>query len=87
MIVVGEWMGDTGDASFTAALLEEFNLVHRVPLPNWSDTAHQLTVWDRKLESARGKQKEKSKKRRRASQVRFRGVCIGSQIHVGCNTS
>jgi hypothetical protein len=73
VIVVGEWMGDTGDASFTAALLEDFNLVLRVQLPNWSDTAHELTVWERKLKAARGKQK---KKRKRDIQVRTMGVCL-----------
>ena len=60
MCVVGEWAGDTGDAAFTAALLAGFALAQRVPLPNWSDTAHELTVWERKsgLTAGPGKQRK-----------------------------
>ncbi len=58
MCVVGEWMGDTGDASFTAALLEGFELVQRVSLPNWSDSAHELTVWKRKQAGISKKRKK-----------------------------
>ena len=71
MAVVGEWMGDTGDAFFTAALLEDFWLVQRVHLPNWSDTAHELTVWDRKQPPGPGKKGKKGKKRQSAPQVRL----------------
>ncbi|EIE18633.1 Clavaminate synthase-like protein [Coccomyxa subellipsoidea C-169] len=45
--VVGEWLGDTADESFAAALLAGWRLVRRVPLPNWTDTAHELTIWRR----------------------------------------
>ena len=62
-------MGDTGDASFTAALLEGFQLVQRVHLPNWSDTAHELTVWNRKQPPGPGKKGKKGKKRQIAPQV------------------
>lgn len=45
--VIGEWDGDTGNASFTAALQTGWRLSERVPLPNWTDTSHELTVWER----------------------------------------
>ncbi len=45
--VVGEWNGDTAEPCFTAALLAGFRLAQRVPLPNWSDSAHELTIWER----------------------------------------
>lgn len=47
MCVVGEWDGDTGSPALTAALQHQFCLVQRVALPNWTDTAHELTVWER----------------------------------------
>ena len=47
MCVVGEWGGDTGSSAFTAALLAGWRLVQRVALPNWPDSAHELTVWER----------------------------------------
>jgi len=43
--VVGEWGGNTGDGKFAAALVGGFKLVRRVPLPQWGDTAHELTIW------------------------------------------
>ena len=46
--VVGEWDGDTGSPEFTMGLQENFTMENRVHLPNWSDTAHELTVWSRK---------------------------------------
>lgn len=45
--VVGEWDGDTGSPSFAASLQIGWRLVERVPLPNWSDSSHDLTVWER----------------------------------------
>lgn len=45
--VVGEWQGDTGDESFSAALLADWRLIRRVGLPNWTDTAHELAIWQR----------------------------------------
>ncbi len=47
MCVVGEWDGDTAEPAFTAQLLAGFRLIDRCPLPNWTDTAHELTVWER----------------------------------------
>lgn len=47
MCVVGEWLGDTADEAFAAALLRDWMLVRRVALPNWTDTAHELTIWQR----------------------------------------
>jgi len=46
--VVGEWDGDTAEPAFTAQLLAGFQLVDRCALPNWTDTAHELTVWERR---------------------------------------
>ncbi len=49
MCVVGEAPGgDTGSLAFAGALAAGFRLVQRLPLPNWSDTAHDLTIWDRR---------------------------------------
>jgi hypothetical protein len=46
---VGELVhGDTGDERFLAALQDEFALINRVALPNFSNTAYELTVWKRK---------------------------------------
>lgn len=45
--VIGEWDGDTGSASFTRALQKEWRLLERVVLPNWTDSGHELTIWDR----------------------------------------
>lgn len=58
VFVVGEWAGDTATSAFTAALLAGFSLVERLPLPNWSDSAHELTVWQRAVKQSR-KQKLK----------------------------
>ena len=40
--------GDTGSAVFYGALRALFSLAQRLPLPNWSDTAHELTIWERR---------------------------------------
>ena len=48
MCVVGEWDGDTAEPAFTAQLLAGFRLVDRCALPNWTDSAHELTVWERR---------------------------------------
>ena len=50
--VVGEWDGDTAERTFTAQLLAGFRLVDRCALPNWTDTAHELTVWERRSEAS-----------------------------------
>ncbi len=47
MCFVGEWYGDTGDAAFMLQLQSDYQLKHRIALPNWSDTAHELTIWQR----------------------------------------
>lgn len=46
--LVGEWDGDTGRPEFTRALLRGWSLQEAIPLPNWSDTAHDLTLWTRR---------------------------------------
>ena len=50
--VVGEWDGDTGTAPFTDVLYRNWSLQHAIKLPNWSDTAHDLTIWSRKAATA-----------------------------------
>ena len=47
MCLVGEWNGDTGDTKLEALLLGSFRLIRRLALPNWTDTAHELTIWQR----------------------------------------
>ena len=46
--LVGEWDGDTGSHAFSQALLLGWSLQEAIPLPNWSDTAHDLTIWKRR---------------------------------------
>ena len=46
--VVGEWDGNTADAKFAHALSRSFRLARRRRLPQWGDTAHELTVWTRR---------------------------------------
>ena len=48
MCFIGEWYGDTGTLDFAATLQSDFSLIRRVRLPNWTDTAHELTVWKRR---------------------------------------
>ena len=50
MCIVGEWRGHTGDDALTALLLRDFTLLRRVALPNWTDTAHELTIWHRRAQ-------------------------------------
>ena len=45
---VGEWRGDTGDASFETQLAQGWELVSRLPLPCWGDTIEDLTIWTRR---------------------------------------
>lgn len=54
MCHVGEWRGHTGDDGLTAALLRDFTLARRVAVPNWADTAHELTIWRRRHPYAAG---------------------------------
>eukprot|EP00892_Ulva_mutabilis_P004997 jgi/Ulvmu1/286/UM001_0290.1 len=49
--LVGEWDGDTGTHDFSEVLLMGWTLQEAIPLPNWSDTAHDLTIWRRRPES------------------------------------
>ncbi|OQR84505.1 hypothetical protein ACHHYP_13300 [Achlya hypogyna] len=52
LVYVGEWYGETGDRQFECDVMKSFKLVQRVALPNWTDTAHELTIWDRKATSS-----------------------------------
>ena len=46
--VVGEWDGNTADETFARTLARSFRLRRRRRLPQWGDTAHELTVWTRR---------------------------------------
>lgn len=46
--VVGEWDGNTADETFAGTLARSFRLRRRRRLPQWGDTAHELTVWTRR---------------------------------------
>ncbi len=48
--IVGEWRGHTGDDALTESLLRGFTMQQRIALPNWTDTAHELTIWRRRAE-------------------------------------
>jgi hypothetical protein len=48
LALIGEWDGDTGSSAFEHKLLSGWDLVEAIPLPNWSDTAHDLTIWHRR---------------------------------------
>lgn len=50
--MVGEWDGDTADQRFAADLLAGWRLAQRVALPNWGDSAHELTIWERRQPEA-----------------------------------
>ncbi|BDA49847.1 hypothetical protein COCOBI_14-4670 [Coccomyxa sp. Obi] len=73
--VVGEWLGDTGDESFAAALLSDWSLIRRVALPNWTDTAHELTIWQR---SEPAKKQHKKKQKLRHADAKYNGRPPGS---------
>jgi hypothetical protein len=46
--VVGEWDGNTADGEFAWTLFRHFFLEKKIALPQWGDTAHDLTIWRRK---------------------------------------
>ena len=56
LALVGEWDGNTADGAFASLLTKHFYLARRAALPQWGDTAHELTVWrrKRKKQTARG---------------------------------
>lgn len=45
--IVGEWDGDTGTSAFVEHLCSHWRLRKVVQLPNWTDSAHDLTIWQR----------------------------------------
>ncbi len=47
LIMLQEWDGDTADVPFASEILREFDLLRTVALPQWTDTAHDLTLWRR----------------------------------------
>lgn len=49
--VVGEVDGDTGTTAFLRALVDQFTLERKVPLPNFGDTVYELTIWQRRANS------------------------------------
>lgn len=48
IIHVGEYAGDTADRSFESELHKGYQLVKRIDLPNWCNTAYAMTIWQRK---------------------------------------
>lgn len=48
--LVGEWNGTTATQNFEVALHKSFDLYKRCTLPNWPNTANDLTIWQRKNE-------------------------------------
>jgi hypothetical protein len=48
LALIGEWDGDTGTPAFTRHLQAHWNLQTTISLPNWTDTAHDLTIWRRR---------------------------------------
>ncbi|KAF0690340.1 Aste57867_18271 [Aphanomyces stellatus] len=51
LLHVGEWHGTTGDRQFECDVMKSFDLKERVALPNWGDTAYELTVWTRRTKA------------------------------------
>jgi hypothetical protein len=49
--LVGEWLGDSGTPELEGQLYAHWTLVDSVPLPNWTDTAHNLTIWQRRTKT------------------------------------
>lgn len=47
VFMVGEFEGDTGTTALTKALFSRYCLREVVLLPNWTDTAHSLTIWEK----------------------------------------
>eukprot|EP01087_Luapelamoeba_hula_P002487 TRINITY_DN1214_c0_g1_i5.p1 TRINITY_DN1214_c0_g1~~TRINITY_DN1214_c0_g1_i5.p1 ORF type:complete len:764 (-),score=92.74 TRINITY_DN1214_c0_g1_i5:31-2322(-) len=58
VLYVGEWQGDTANLKFEEQLSHQFTLQKRVPLPNWGNTAYELTIWKR------GRAKRRSNKQK-----------------------
>ncbi|KDO28971.1 hypothetical protein SPRG_20076 [Saprolegnia parasitica CBS 223.65] len=52
LIHIGEWYGETGDRQFECDVMKHFTLLQRIALPNYTDTAHEVTIWDRKATSS-----------------------------------
>jgi len=48
VVMVGEWLGDTGTPSFAHSLVASYELQSRVPLIQWADTVAELQVWRRR---------------------------------------
>jgi len=46
---IGEWEGDTATAEFEKEIFKGWVLKERVALPNWANTAYELTVWKRRV--------------------------------------
>lgn len=45
---VGEYRGDTGTKSFEKLLESAYSCLQEISLPNWGDTAYNLTIWKKK---------------------------------------
>jgi hypothetical protein len=52
MVLVGEWGGTTHGPEFEAELLRDWMIKERISLPNWANTAYEMTVWRRRQGAA-----------------------------------
>lgn len=48
LVLVGEWGGTTHGPEFEAELLRDWMIKERISLPNWANTAYDMTVWRRR---------------------------------------
>ena len=80
--VVGEWDGNTGDGALSAALVAGYSLVRRVQLPQWGDTAHELTIWSRRVDREEDAKRGKKRTRLRIARCSHCGKPSG---RAGCD--
>jgi len=70
--VIGEDLLNTGDIEMFAILNDQFKVSERVYLPQWMDTAHHLTIFERRRESGeRAKKVAKIEIKRRCRVCRW----------------
>ena len=73
--LIGEWDGDTGTTDFAEALWLGWALEDVIALPNWSDTAHDLTIWRRR---------ETEPDSTQPLQLARWPACLATGAHSGC---
>jgi hypothetical protein len=78
---------NTADGRFAAALSDGFALVRRVALPQWGDTAHELTIWasreDKNGDGDGAKRGEVNKAEKKKSAGTAPGLCIAACSNCG----